>query len=68
MEAKDQGSANVEKGTQAVKNAAEAFEQILGAVGKVAQQMQEISAATGDCSINRRYQRIFQENDRYQYG
>ncbi|NLZ51661.1 MAG: methyl-accepting chemotaxis protein [Thermoanaerobacteraceae bacterium] len=46
VKAKDQGSANVEKGIEAVKDASVAFEKILSAVTGVAHQMQEISAAT----------------------
>jgi len=52
VKAKDQGSANVEKGIEAVKDASDAFEKILGAVTNVAHQMQEISAATQQMSAS----------------
>lgn len=50
--AKDQGSANVGKGIEAVNSAAQTFEQILSAVGQVAEQMQEISAATEEMAAS----------------
>jgi len=52
VRAKDQGSANVQKGIEAVKDASVAFEKILNAVTSVAHQMQEISAATQQMSAS----------------
>lgn len=52
VKAKDQGSANVEQGIKAVKDASAAFEKILDSITTVAQQMQEISAATQQMSAS----------------
>lgn len=52
VKAKDEGSANVQQGINAVKDASAAFEKILDAVTNVAHQMQEISAATQQMSAS----------------